>query len=416
MKTLVGRTASSWRRCPHCGGTDTHRHGSYTRLPWTLNGRQAIRVQRHRCRGCRKSYSETSYLLVRGGWYAREVRRLCLDEWLHGRTSLRRAAEFVRSFLGQQERWLLWRLFAVEPPDSERCHLSASTIHRCLDAAGREARRTVPGQLEGIASSGQVGVDGLWALLRGETKRVVLMLVDSVTGLRYLPVVVDGEGEARSWGRAFRRAGIAGLDLDGLRGVASDGASGFAGYLGDALEWVNHQSCVFHIWRNLGGEMARVVAEVRTSIVGAAAKRVREGARRELVSLVHAVVDAQSQTEAEEALVRLDEHQLGSGLSALIAPHLDALFVHLKEYNQGLMRVAPEWVWRDFRLRLSRGKNHRSEMRLERAGLLFAVYANFTPAQVRSERKRTYRQSGKCPLAVAGVPPDDVSYLDALSV
>lgn len=413
MKVIAGRAASEWRRCPYCGDTETYRHGSYTRHPWTLNGRQSVRVQRHRCRRCRRSYSETSHLLIRGGWYAREVRRLCVDEWLHGRASLRRGAEFVRSLLGQQERWLIWRLFAIEPPEDDRCHLSASTIHRWLDGAGREARRTVPGQLEGIASSGQVGVDGLWAVLRGKAKRVVLILVDSVTGVRYPPVVVDGEEDARSWGRVFRRAGVAGLDLNGLSGVASDGARGLAGYLGKALEWVNHQRCVFHLWRNLSGELARSVAEAGMGLVDEAAERAKRQARRELVSLVHAIVDAKSQIEAEEVLIRLEEHRLGKRLSALIAPHLDALFVYLKEYNQGLMRVAPEWVWRDFRLRLSRGKNHRSERRLERAGLLFTVYANFTPAQVRSERKRKYRYPGLSPLAVAGVPPDGISYLDA---
>lgn len=355
-------------------------------------------------------------MLVRGGWYAREVRRLCVDKWLHGRVSLRRGAEFVRSLLGKQERWVIWRQFAVEPPESDWCHLSASTIHRWLDGTGREARRTVLGQLEGIEPSGQVGVDGLWARLRGKTKKVVLMLVDSVTGLRYPPVVVDGEEDVRPWGRLFRRASAAGLDLNQLRGVASDGARGLAGHLGVALEWVNHQRCVFHIWRNLGSELARSAAEAGAGLVGDAARKARLQARRELVSLVHAIVDADSQTAAEAALVTLEEHRLGKSIAEEIAPHLDALFVFLKEYNRGLMRVAPEFVWRDFRLRLSRGKNHRSTQRLERAGLVYAVYSNFTPAQVRSERKRKYRYPGLSPLAVAGVPPNGVSYLDALNV
>ncbi len=76
----------------------------------------------------------------------------------------------------------------------------------------------------------------------------------------------------------------------------------------------------------------------------------------------------------------------------------------------------PEWCWRDFRLRLSQGRNHGPPARLERAALLWAVYRNFTPAQERSECKRHYRHPGQSPLAVAGVPPDEVSYLDALAV
>ena len=80
------------------------------------------------------------------------------------------------------------------------------------------------------------------------------------------------------------------------------------------------------------------------------------------------------------------------------------------------MRVSPEWWWRDFRLRLSHGRNHRSTARLERAAHLWALAHNFEPAQWRSERKRTYRRRGRSPLALAGVPPGDVSYLDALAV
>jgi hypothetical protein len=58
----------------------------------------------------------------------------------------------------------------------------------------------------------------------------------------------------------------------------------------------------------------------------------------------------------------------------------------------------------------------RSAGRLERTALVWAIYRNFTPAQERSVRKRKYRHPGQCPLAVAGVPPGEVSYLDALAV
>lgn len=80
-----------------------------------------------------------------------------------------------------------------------KCRFSPSTLHRWLDRAGEAAKRTVKGQVEGAKSSGQVGVDGLWAKLRGGTKRVVLVLVDSVTGLIYPPVVVEGEEDEAPW-------------------------------------------------------------------------------------------------------------------------------------------------------------------------------------------------------------------------
>ena len=94
---------------------------------------------------------------------------------------------------------------------------------------------------------------------------------------------------------------------------------------------------------------------------------------------------------------------------------MDSLLLHLKEYNAGLARVAPEWCWRDYRLRLGRGRNQGSE-RLERMSLVWAIHRNFTPAQWRSERKRKYRHPGMSPLEVAGHPPDNISYLDALAV
>src|SRR2546423_537377 len=95
---------------------------------------------------------------------------------------------------------------------------------------------------------------------------------------------------------------------------------------------------------------------------------------------------------------------------------LDAAWVYECGYNQGLLRVSREWCWRDFRLRASHGRNHATDQRLERAALVWAIYHNFAPAQGRCERKRRYRHPGQCPLAVAGVPPGPVCYLDALGV
>ena len=96
-------------------------------------------------------------------------------------------------------------------------------------------------------------------------------------------------------------------------------------------------------------------------------------------------------------------------------------------------RIAPEWLWRGYRLRLSHGRNlcpsllstHRyseerradgSEQRLGRAALLGSIYHNFTPAQRRKERKRKYKHPGKSPLEVATGAPITVSYLDELLV
>lgn len=416
LREVAGRTAWDWRRCPRCGDTLTCKWGRYARQPWTLTGRQTVWVQRHRCEPCRSTYSEHAPWLVRGGWYAREVRRLAIDQWQHGGSSVRRVAECVRSLLGRQERWVLWRPLDAPPAAAARCYLSPSTVERWLDQAGREARRTAVDQLHGVPTSGQLATDGLWARLRGGTKRVVLLLVDSVSGVVWPPVVVEGEEAPRGWQRLFLRAWVAGLNRDDLWGVTSDGAPGLARYLRERLAWVNHQRCVFHLWRNLAGELAAQAAAAATGLTGRAAARARQGVRRELRALVRAVLDAANEAEAQVALERLRADPRGGALAVALAEHVPAALVHRRPYNQGLARVSPEWCWRDFRLRLSHGRNHGEPARLERAALLWGVYRNFTPAQERSERKRRYRHPGQSPLAVAGFPPGEVSYLDALAV
>ena len=415
LQALAGRTAWDWRRCPYCGDTLTCKWGRYTRQPWTFTGRQQVQVQRHRCERCRRTYSEQSPWLVRGSWYAREVHRCALDHWQHVGTSLRRTAEVLRSWLGRQERWRLWRPLDAAPA-APRCYLSASTVHRWLDGAGQWARRQAVGQLAGLPSSGQLATDGLWARLRGGARRVVLLLTDSVSGVAWLPVVVTGEAAPRPWQRLWVRARAAGLDRADLWGVTSDGASGLSAYLRRHLSWVNHQRCVWHLWRNLGGELTAQAAGAASEATGRAAERVRAHTRAELATLVRAVFDAGSEAAAWAAHARLAAHPRGCGLAAALREHVPAALVHRRKYQAGLVRVSPEWCWRDFRLRLGRGRNAGSAGRLERTALVWAIYRNFTPAQERSERKRKYRHPGRCPLAVAGVPPGEVSYLDALAV
>ena len=414
LQELANRTAWDWKHCPHCGSWWTIKNGSYWRHPWSLAGRESIQVQRHLCHECGKTYSETSPLLVRGSWYAREVHRAAVDHWQHLGTSLRRTAEVLRSWMGQQERWRLWR--PLDTPTRPRCSLAASTVHRWLAGAGQRAAESVPDQLAGIGETQEVGTDGLWAKLKGQVVRVVLLTVDSVSGLIYPPVVVRDEDSASAWEKLFTRAQAAGLDLQKLRGLCSDGAPGLLAYLRRDLFWVLQQRCVWHIWRNLSGELARAVSQAAHGLADAAAAAIRVQVRGELVKLIRGVIDAQSASAAEAALAQLLAHPYGQELGKQLSQLMDRLLVYQMDYCRGLQRVSPEWYWRDFRLRLSRGRNHRSEQRLERAALLWAVYHNFEPAQWRAERKRQYRHPGQSALQVAGVPPGQVSYLDALGV
>jgi transposase-like protein len=414
LRALAERKAWDWKRCPRCGETLTIKNGSYTRRPWFVDGRRKVRVQRHMCYACGVSYAERSAALVRGSWYAREVHRAAIDHWQHLGGSLRRTAEVLRSWLGHQERWRLWR--PLDEVSGERCYLNASTLQRWLDEAGRRAQESVAGQWEGIGQAHTLSTDGLWAKLKGRVQRVVLLVMDSASGLIYPPVVAEDEKSEGAWQRLFERASRAGLELDGVRGVTSDGAVGLLAYLRRNLAWLQHQRCVWHIWRNLESELVRLARQATEGLRGEAAEQARQQVRDELTRLIHSVLDARSYEQAEAALAALQGHPLGAGLGKRLNEQLDHVLVHLLDYCRGLPRVTPEWLWRDFRLRLSRGRNHRSAQRLERAALLWAIYHNFEPAQWRSERKRHYRHPGQSALEVAGVPPGQVSYLDALGV
>lgn len=414
LKELAGRTVWDWKHCPHCGSWWTIKNGSYTRHPWGFAGRDVLRVQRHLCHSCRRTYAEHSPLLVRGSWYYREVQRAAVDHWQHLGTSLRRTAEVLRSWIGHQERWRLWR--PLDAASRERCSLAASTVHRWLDGAGKRAAESVPEQLAGIGEPQELGTDGLWAKLKGQVVRVVLLAVDSVSGVIYPPVVAKGEECAAAWQQLFARLQAAGVDLQTLRGLCSDGAQGLLAYLRRELAWVQQQRCVFHIWRLLGGALSHAASQAAQTLSGEAAAQLRKQVYAELGTLIHRIVDAQSAAAAETALAQLLAHPQGAALGRQLSNVMDRLLVYQMGYCRGLQRVSPEWYWRDFRLRLSRGRNHRSEQRLERAALLWAVYHNFEPAQWRSERKRHYRHPGQSALQVARASPGQVSYLDAVGV
>ena len=142
----------------------------------------------------------------------------------------------------------------------------------------------------------------------------------------------------------------------------------------------------------------------------------RDQVRKDVKKLLHAVIDAASYQAAEEAMQRLSAHPGAAQLAQKVYEQLDRLLYHLLPGHEGLVRISPEWLWRDFRLRLSHGRNHGSDERLEQAGALWMVYHNFTPAQWRSERKRKYKHPGLSPLQVAGAAPGEISYLDALEI
>jgi len=415
MNVIARRSEWEKRRCLHCGTPGAIKHGTYPRTVTDLSGPQKLRRQRYLCKKCGKTYAEEWAWVKPRHRYSRAVQRKAIDMWVYGRTSLRRVAEFVRSDIGQQERWRMW-VGQVAAKIGILCLLHASTVCRWKNKAGVEAKKSIWQQLKGIATSGEMGTDGLWVNLKGKGKGVILALMDSVTGLIFPPVVVDGEEGAASWKQLFDRAEEAGLDLGQVDGVTSDGAQGLLSCLRESFSWVHQQRCVWHLWRNLGPKIRRLVMEDVADKVGEEAEEACAALTRELTGLVHRILDAASYQKGEEALADLAAHRLGKPLADYIRPLLDAILYHSMPCHQGLLRVGPEWIWRDFRQRVSRGRNHGADESWERAALLWAICWNFTPAQKRSELKRIYRRSGKSPLEMAGTPPGDVTYLDALRV
>lgn len=404
---LAKKTEWDWRLCSNCGSRGIM-NGGYARRPWFLSGRVVVRVQRYLCKACNKSWSKNDPRLVPGSWYAREVHRFGVDLYIHFGTSYRRAVCLLRSLMGCQERWRLWHVLAPKGRLREQCYLCASTLHRWRRRAGERARQGLRGQLQGVESSGQFGTDGLWARLREKVTHVLLALVDTVTGVVWATHVAEDENHARSWEGLFRCAELAGLDMDDLDGIASDGSQGLRSFLRDKLPRVHQQRCPWHYWRNLAGDVAKVITGDD------------EDARAEMAShvngLLHQIIDATSYESAEEALQRLRDDPGTEPLAKKLNGQLDQLLYHIHPGHQGLVRISPEWLWRDFRLHLSRGRNHGCHERLEEAGALWTVYRNLTPAQWRSEKKRQYKHPGLSPLQVAGAKPGEISYLDALGV
>ena len=199
VRGLAQRTPWDARQCPTCGGHDTWKHGSYRRRPWTLTGRQTVVMQRYWCRRCRRTFTPELAEVARRCRYGRDVRRCAIDLWQHGGSSMRRTAEWVRSVVGRQERWCLWRPWAAAPSQAACCRLGANTVHHWLDEAGRRAEQAMRRGLADVPSSGQLGADGLWAKLTSKTKAVVLLLSDCVTAVVYPPVVVATEDDPAAW-------------------------------------------------------------------------------------------------------------------------------------------------------------------------------------------------------------------------
>ena len=389
-----------WKCCPHCGSEGTDCNGGYHRHPYTEGGRIDVYVQCHICKACRRSYYETDASLIKGSHYSRSVHRMAIDHCVHFGSSVRKTAELLRSLVGHQERWRLWNPLSKDEPRVP-CTLAPSTIQRWLDRAGAAAEKSIPGQAGGARLS-----------RAGGHRRAVGQ--DEGQGL---PSPPRNEGLCHG-DHLSPGGGSRGGDQGGLEGDVRQGRRCRPGPGGTPRGGRRRGQGTLRLHEHppAGGQPPAVrlpyLEEPRPSLK----KQGKRGSDPELVALVRAVLDSPSRVSAEAALVRLSAVAGGKALAKRLLPNLDAALVHTLRFNEGIARVGPEWMWRDFRLRLSHGRNHGSDSRLERTALVWAIYHNFQPTQERREKRRRYRHPGLSPLEVAGHPPGQASYLDALAV
>ena len=272
-----------------------------------------------------------------------------------------------------------------------RCELSASTVQRWLDRAGRHGAATRPsGSSRGAH---QRAARDRWACGRGcgaGATRVVLLLTDSVSGVVWPPVVVD---------RGGRRAPVAAAVCARSRGGAGPGrpvgrdqrwGERAGAYLRQHLSWVNHQRCVWHLWRGLGGELAAQAAAAARTLTGRAAARLRQQTRTELAALVRAVFDAASEAAAWEAHARLAAHPRGPGLATALRDHVAAALVYRRQVPGGAPAGGPRMVLAGLPLAPGpRAQRGRARARLERTALRLGDLPQLHP---RARKERTAAQ------------------------
>lgn len=111
-------------QCPHCGSTLTKKNGTYERTLRDLGGIRTIRVQRHRCCACGRTFSDDIPEIARHRWYTRRVQRKYLDLYVTIGGSLRRCADWLTAEITGRGRTLYGTSWPVPPGGG--VHLSRS--------------------------------------------------------------------------------------------------------------------------------------------------------------------------------------------------------------------------------------------------------------------------------------------------
>jgi len=402
------------RRCPRCGLTWTKKNGTRGREPRDLGGIRSLRIQRHWCYTCRRGYGEELRDIAPHHWYTRRVQRKFLDMYTTIGGSLRRNASWITAEITGQGRTFVWDIVARLPwwgrsPEPEpEIELSHTTGWRWLQQSGVSWCKREKAYAD-VPQSGAVASDATYVRIRG-VWTAILGIVDGIKRTTFgLFHLTTDEGDAEIE-RAFDLAAAAGLHLEQIKVFASDGAPGFREFLARCLYWVRHQRCVFHLWRN--------VLPIITRYAAVAGDEWAEG----LKTCIACIWDATTRAEAEIMLKLLvgvyGTQPIAQEAVRLVQDSFEQAMTHLSAGLPGVGRTSCvcEWVWRYYKERVRQMGGFMSTDGCDNFNAVWEVALNFRRYQRRKERLRRYMYPGLCPLEVAGVMVQGVTWLDALAV
>ncbi len=413
--------------CPHCGSLVWKHAGYYHRGKRCLDGLEAeVSIPRYRCKDCGRTWSERPAWLSPGKWYGRDVIRMSLDLCLDGTTSWRQLSSLVHGVLTGAGRGLRWAPWHRPRPGAERIRLSHTTLWRWFQEAAEKAQKeqATRARYEGL-SSGVLATDESWGYLKGWLEGVcrkvgfgVQVLVDGQNRVVFSLGRLVGESE-EALRAGLEDLGQRGVNLAQMRAWLSDGLSTYLAVLEMlGLSLVPRQRSIFHLWRNLAGEIkAYGVAN-------------GQEAADELRAAIRAVWDAGSEGAAVVGLMKLigmyGKDPLASKTVWLVHTTFKEATLYLKGVVPDLARTngVAEWVWRFYKRRMRLVQCFMSEAGCDNFLALYELYLNFHRYQVRKERKRHYPYPGHCPLEIGGASIEaDIdgrrvvaSWMDALAI
>jgi len=401
------------QRCPYCHRRMTKRNGSYNITVRDVGGVRQERVQRYWCHLCRCTYRAPDASREARARYSRQVRRKALDLYFHVGASLRATAEWLRSEVNQgTERALIWNpLLRLKPSPEAPVRLNHTSVWRWEQEAAQrvEAQARQGGWRDLIRFSGAMVADATGVHIRGVATPLHL-ITDAVTrvGLAVCRLRIENELTVAA---QFRQV-LAwwGLQAEEVRVLNSDGAPYYRYVLERVLRWAKQQRSLFHLWRNI------------TPHLQAFAQHAADETMQMLTDTIHAVWDAPSLPDAHEAFSVL--HALWSHLPSLqpvlqiIAQSLAEALLYTTRVVNGMGRTSnvAERFFRRYKQRIRRMGSFMSTAGCDAFNLLWQVYFNWQPYQLRRERKRLYQHPGLCPMQVASTDVQTLTWLDAVGL